>query len=111
MHGFSTAWLAPLTFALFKGQLYFEIFLDMSFSNANAVGLSLSSSICLFATSCTVACQAPLFIALPRQEYCSGVLFPFPGDLPPSNQTHISYIGSGFFTPEPPGKANANIRR
>ena len=55
----------------------------MSFSNANAVGLSSASSICLFATSGTIACQAPLFIALPRQEYCSGVLFPFPGDLPP----------------------------
>ena len=30
----------------------------------------------------TVACQAPLSMGLPRQEYWSRLPFPFPGDLP-----------------------------
>ena len=36
----------------------------------------------LFATPWTVACQAPLSMGFPRQKYWSGLLFPFPGDLP-----------------------------
>ena len=36
----------------------------------------------LFATPWTVACQAPLFMGFPRQEYWSGLSFPFPGELP-----------------------------
>ena len=31
-----------------------------------------------FATPWTVACQAPLSMQFPRQEYCSGLPFPFP---------------------------------
>ena len=33
------------------------------------------------ATLWTVACQAPLSMGFPRQEYWSGLQFPFPGDL------------------------------
>ena len=33
-------------------------------------------------TPWTVACQAPLSTAFPRQEYWSGFPFPSPGDLP-----------------------------
>ena len=40
------------------------------------------SCILLFATTWTVACQAPLFMGFSRQEYWSGWLFPPPGDLP-----------------------------
>ena len=36
----------------------------------------------LFATSWTVAHQAPLSIGFSRQAYWSGVPFPSPGDLP-----------------------------
>ena len=35
-----------------------------------------------FATSWTVACQAPLSMGFSRQEYWSGLPFPSPGDLP-----------------------------
>ena len=35
-----------------------------------------------FATPWTVAHQAPLSMGFPRQEYWSGLPFPFPGDLP-----------------------------
>ena len=36
------------------------------------------SRVQLFATPWTVACQAPLSIELSRQEYWSGLPFPFP---------------------------------
>ena len=35
-----------------------------------------------YVTPWTVACQAPLSMGFPRQEYWSGLPFPFPGDLP-----------------------------
>jgi len=35
-----------------------------------------------FATPWTVALQALLSMGFPRQEYCSGLPFPFSGDLP-----------------------------
>ena len=40
------------------------------------------SRIHLSVTSWTVACQAPLSVGFPRQEYWSGLPFPSPGDLP-----------------------------
>ena len=40
------------------------------------------SPVWLFETPWTVACQAPLSMGFPRQEYWSGVPFPSPGDLP-----------------------------
>ena len=44
--------------------------------------LSSFSHVQLFATPWTVACQAPLSMGFSRQEYWSGLPFPFPGDLP-----------------------------
>ena len=41
----------------------------------------LLSHVRLFVTPWTVACQAPLSIGFPRQEYWSGLSFPSPGDL------------------------------
>ena len=35
-----------------------------------------------FGTPWTVACQVPLSMGFPRQEYWSGLSFPSPGDLP-----------------------------
>ena len=40
------------------------------------------SHVRLFATSWTIACQAPLSMGFFRQEYRSGLSFPPPGDLP-----------------------------
>ena len=42
----------------------------------------LPSPVRLFVTQWTVAGQAPLSVAFPRQEYWSGLPFPSPGDLP-----------------------------
>ena len=56
----------------------------------------------LFATPWTVACQVPLSLGFPRQEYWSGWQFPSRGDLPnpgmePPSLTSPALAG-GFFT-------------
>ena len=48
---------------------------------AGCVVLSCFSRVRLFATAWTVARQAPLSIGFSRQEHCSGLPFPSPGDL------------------------------
>ena len=49
------------------------------------VGGGLVAKLCpTLATPCTIAYQAPLSVALPRQDYWSGLPFPSPGDLPNS---------------------------
>ena len=51
----------------------------------------------------TVACQAPLSVGFPRQEYWSELPFPSPGDLPnPGFEPMSSALAGGFFTTEPP---------
>ena len=69
------------------------------------VRLVLSNS---FLTSWTVACQAPLFMELPKQEYWSGLPFPPLGDLSDPGIKCMSpaapALAGGFFTIEPPGK-------
>ena len=58
-----------------------------------------------FATPWTVACQAPLSMEFPRQEYWSGLPFPSPGDLPDPGIEPVSLALAGiFFTTEPPEK-------
>ena len=56
-------------------------------------------------TPWTVTCQAPLSIRFPRQEYCSGLPFPSPGDLPHPGVEPLSPAQAGWcFTTELPGK-------
>ena len=59
----------------------------------------------IFVTSWTVACQTPLSMAFPRQEYWKGLPFPPPGDLPdPGIKPASPALAGGFFTTQPPGK-------
>ena len=51
-----------------------------------------------FAMPRIVACQAPLSIGFPRQEYWSQLPFPSPGDLPDPGIEPA--LASGFFTTE-----------
>ena len=52
-----------------------------------------------FATLWTVARQAPLSMAFPRQEYCSGFPFPPPGDPPnPGVKPGSLALAGRFFT-------------
>ena len=58
----------------------------------------------LFAILWTVAHQSPLFMEFSRQEYCSGLLFPTPGDLPdwgiePTSLVSPVLAGGFFITP------------
>ena len=53
----------------------------------------------------TVACQAPLAMEFPRQEYCSGLPFPSPGDLPhPGIEPGSPSLQADSLLSEPLGK-------
>ena len=54
------------------------------------------SHVWLGATLETVARQAPLSMGFSRQEYCSGVLCPPPGDLPDPGIKFTSLVSSAF---------------
>ena len=57
------------------------------------------SGVQLFVTPWTVACQAPLSMGFPMQDYQSGLPFPPPGDLPNSGiKFTFSALAGGFFT-------------
>ena len=70
------------------------------------------------ATLWTVACQAPLSMAFPRQEYWSGLPFPSAGDLPdpgiklrsPTWQTGLLPCREFSVITEPPGKMCVCVR-
>ena len=58
-----------------------------------------------FMTSWTVACQAPLSMEFPRQEYWNRLPFPSPGDLPDSGIEPASpALQAGSLPSEPPEK-------
>ena len=58
-----------------------------------------------FATPWTIAHQAHLFMAFPREEYWSGLPFPLPGVLPhPGTEPTSPALAGGFLTVEPSGK-------
>ena len=76
----------------------------------------LLSHVQLFATRWTVAHQAPLSMGFSRPEYCSGLPFPPPGDLPNPRVKSVSPLSpaspaltGGFFTTELPGKQSSYI--
>ena len=54
----------------------------ISYSSVPVCMLSCFSRVRLFVTPWTVACQAPLPMGFPREEYKSGLPFPLPEDLP-----------------------------
>ena len=58
----------------------------------------------------TVACQTPLSMGFPRQEYWSGLPFPSPGDLPnPGIKPASPALARGFFTTAAPGKHRLDV--
>ena len=61
-------------------------------------------------TPWTVACQAPLTMGFPREEYWRGLPFPSPGDLPPGIKPASPALAGRFFTTEPPGKSNRLLK-
>ena len=58
-----------------------------------------------FAAPPIVACQAPLSLRFPRQEYWDGLTFPSPGDLPhPGIEPRSSALEADALPSEPPEK-------
>ena len=65
----------------------------------------LLSHVLLFATPWTVACQAPLSVGFPRQEYWSGLPFSSPGDFSyPGIEPRSPVLQADSLPSEPPGK-------
>ena len=65
----------------------------------------VAQSCLTLATPWTAARQAPLSVEFPRQEYWSGLAFPFLGDLPNPGIKSISpALQAGFSLSETPGK-------
>ena len=62
------------------------------------------SSVRLFATSWSVACQTPLSVDFLRQEYWSGLPFSSSGDLPDPGVEHVAAALPVDSLPLPPGK-------
>ena len=70
---------------------------------SESVRFSLASS--ALATPWTVARQAPLSMGFPRQEYCSGLPRPSPGDLSdPGLKLRSPALQADSLSSEPPGK-------
>ena len=64
------------------------------------------SRVQLFVTLWIVACQAPLSLGFPRQEYWSGLPFPSPGDLSnPGIEPAFSALQADSLPTGPRGKA------
>ena len=69
------------------------------------------SHVQLYAMLWTIAHQAPLSMGFSRQEYWSGVSFPFPGDLPDSEVKPRSPALQADSLPlVPPGKPHGAVQ-
>ena len=67
--------------------------------------MKLFSRVRLFATQWTLADQASLSMGFSRQEYRSGLPFPFPGDLPnPGIEPGSPALQADTLPSEPPGR-------
>ena len=88
-------------------ELKFSILLTWQFCNSSMkVKVKSLSHVQLFATPWTVAYQLPLSMGFSRQEYWSGLPFPFPGDLPnPGIEPESSALQADTLPSEPPGKS------
>ena len=63
-----------------------------------------------FVTPWTVACQVPMSMGFPRQEYWSDLPVPSLVDLPgPRIKSASSALAGGFFTTEPSGKPRGKL--
>ena len=74
--------------------------------------VKLLSHVRLFATSWTVAYQAPQSMGFSRQEFWSGLPFPSPRDLPnPGIEPGSPTLQVDALPSEPPGKPNMDATR
>ena len=70
---------------------------NMDFGYRSFGGGGLVTQLCpILVTPWTVACQSPLSMGFPRQEYWNRLAFPSLGDLP-GLKSRVSCIAGGFF--------------
>ena len=68
-------------------------------TTTNTISVKVTQLCPTLVTPWTVACQAPLSMEFPRQEYWSGLPFPSPGHLPsPGVEPKSPALAKGFFT-------------
>ena len=100
------AWIIPWTEE--PGGLQSKGSQRVRYDWTTSLHFSHFSRVWLFVTLWAVACQAPLSMWFPRQEYRSGLPCPSPGDLYHSGFEPASPVSpalqGGFFTTEPLGK-------
>ena len=76
----------------------------------NGTHAHVLSYVQLFATPWTIACQAPLSMGFPKQEYWSGSPLSASGNLPnPGTEPMSPALADGPFTTEPLGKSMNGI--
>ena len=74
--------------------------------------VKLLTCVQLFAILWTVAYQAPPSMEFSSQEYCSGLPFPSPGDLPdPGIEPWSPALQADALLSEPPGKPRQYIKK
>ena len=76
------SWVEFLTYWVYKDYKLFKQECLVEYVCPLMQLACMLSCIQLFATPWTIAHQAPLSLEFSRQEYWSGLPFPFPGDLP-----------------------------
>ena len=75
----------------------------------NIKKVKLFSYFQLFVTPWTRGCQALLSMVFSRQDYCSELPFPAPGDLPnPAREPMSPALQVDFLPSDPPGKLTKN---
>ena len=116
-------YLIKLSFSLgIQGPIQSTVYCFLQFAvylNSHNLGVVVVvqslSHVWLFATPWTIAHQAPLSIAFPRQEYWSGFSFPLAGDLPDQGMESMSPVSSAltgrFFITSTTGKPQLGCRR
>ena len=90
----------------------YNITVCVSFGSSMKVKVKVKSfsHVRLFATTWTVAYQAPPFMGFSRQECWSGLPFPSAGDLPdPGIKPRSPALQADALPSEPPGKPGSSI--
>ena len=103
-------WIVHVLCCIFKcSKFYSSLFEEVIFFPTfvlSFLSFSQLSGVCCF-IRLSAARQTPLSMGFSRQEYCSGLPSPSPGDLlsPGIEPTSLALVG-GFYTTVPTGKPN-----
>ena len=99
----SQSLLAPLNASIPQVSMFWII--RFSLRTVFSESVKSFSRVRLLGTPWAVALQAPLSLRFSRQEYCSGLRFPTPGDFPhPGIELASPTLKADSLLSEPPGK-------